>query len=113
MVPGAAGGARQRDRGGALRAAGGASGPCDSALLESLLRFRAEAERALEEVERAATRSVAGFEACLTYLGEPVGNMKEQPEAFFTTISDFLRNLRKIESDGTALPTLPPRHECA
>ena len=89
-------------------AAGGASGPCDSALLESLLRFRAEAERALEEVERAATRSVAGFEACLTYLGEPVGNMKEQPEAFFTTISDFLRSLRKIESDGTALPTLLP-----
>lgn len=89
-------------------AAGGASGPCDSALLESLLLFRGEAERALEEVERAAKRSVEAFEACLTYLGEPAGNMKEQPEAFFTTICDFLRDLRKIQSDGTALPILPP-----
>jgi len=86
--------------------AGDASG-ADSDVLESLKLFQVEAERALSQVEAASRRSVESFESCLAYLGEPVGNMREQPETFFTTIYTFLQDLRRIQGEGTALPQFP------
>lgn len=90
--------------------AGDASGE-DSDVLESLKVFQVEAERALSQVEAASRRSVESFESCLAYLGEPVGNMREQPETFFTTIYTFLQDLRRIQAEGTALPQFPSAGE--
>ena len=90
--------------------AGDASG-ADSDVLESLMVFQVEAERALSQVEDASRRSVESFESCLAYLGEPVGNMREQPETFFTTICTFLGDLRRIQAEGTALPQFPSAGE--